>query len=159
MEYLRSWAMIDIPHADFRELARQLTRLRVDGVDVNPNEVAVDVSASVDGCSASQFEMEISSVALQHELQQAGIVDELNELADFVCKDVAAQPQPALAGYLEIVRAVMGVEPQRRPWWKVFAKTVDAGMPEWTLVRVVEIVTLENKLVMRGLAKRHVTTG
>jgi hypothetical protein len=147
--------MSDTAPNAFREAAQKLTRLRIDGVDVNPNEVAVDLTADIVS-SASRFEIEIGCAALHHELQQAGVEIELGELAAFVQKDLGEHPQEALSGYLGIVRGVLGIEsPKRR--WRLFAKSEPAVMLKWSIVRAERVVPGDERIAIHGVANRIVT--
>ena len=144
--------MSDTASKPFREGAQKLTRLRIDGVDVNPNEVTIEAAADI-ASSASYFEIEIGCAALHHELQQAGVKIPLSELAAFVQKDLAEHPQEALSGYLGIVRGIRYVGlPKRR--WRLFTKSEPAAMLKWSIGRAGRVVSSDERLVICGVANR-----
>ena len=138
----------------FREEAQKLTRLRIDGVDVNPDEVKVDVTAHLAN-SVSHFRIEIGCVALFRELQQAGVQILLTELSEFVQKDLDAHPQEALSGYLRIVRGIVGFEsPKKR--WRLSAKSEPAAMLRWSVGRAEQVISDGDRLTILGGANRIV---
>jgi hypothetical protein len=136
----------------FGERAQQLTRLLIDGVDVNPKEVAVDV-ADQTGNATSRFVMEFSSIALLHDLQEAGVQIELTDLASFVQKDVNEHPHDALSGYLEIMRAALRSRPPKKTW-RLFAPPEPVVEVKWSIVSAERVVQSDAQLMIHGVAKR-----
>lgn len=134
----------------FREAAQKLTRLRIDGVDVDPNAVAVDVTAD-SANSRARFEMEIGCAALHHELHQAGVDIQASDLAAFVEKDLGEHPQDALSGYLEIVRGIHAVE-SRQGRWRLFARSEPAVILKWSIGRAERVVSSDDRLAIHGVA-------
>jgi hypothetical protein len=130
-------------------------RLRIDGVDVDPSEVGINVTADTVG-TPSLFELEIGCAALLHELQQTGVEIKLPELSAFVQKDLRNYPQQALSGYLGIARGILGSgSPKRR--WILFAKSEPAVIHKWLIVRAERVVSSDEQLTIHGVASRIVT--
>jgi hypothetical protein len=146
--------MRDTTRGAFLEKGQKLTRLRIDGVDVNPSEVAINATSDNAG-TPSLFELEIGCAALLHELQQAGVEIKLSELSAFVQKDLRNHPQQALSGYLGIARGILVSEsPKRR--WSLFAKSEPAVIPKWLIVRAERVVSSDEQLAIHGVAYRIV---
>ena len=128
-----------------------MTRLRVDDVDVDPMEVAVDVSGQA-GNAASRFVMEFSSVALLHDLQEAGVQIEAAELASFVQNDVTEHPHKALSAYLVIMRAALRNSTSKR--WGLFSPPEPILRFKWSIVSVERVVQSDEQLVIHGVVMR-----
>ena len=152
MEYRRRRTVNEAPNNSFRELARSLTRLRIGGVEVDPNEVTIRLGAGESADSAFPLEIEISGAALHHELREAGIDLALDDLKDFVKHDLEANPQKAMAGYLGIVKGILRNDAPRRVW-RLFVKARPRVEPKWLIVRIEQVVALQDRLVLRGVAK------
>jgi len=140
--------MNDTTSDPFGDAARKLTRLCIDGVEVNPREVSVDLSLTTDRLAA-RFGMEISSRVLLHELSEAGVQLESNGLEAFVRNDLSAHPKEAINGYLRIVQGIV-CPPRRKRFFGLLS--VPEPPVAWIIVQIEKVASKENRIFLSGIA-------
>lgn len=135
----------------FFDQARERTKLRIDGIDVNPMEISVDVESGAFEGTPSQFEMEMDVVSLLHELTEAEIAVETDRISEFVEKDLAMHPQEALSAYLGIIQGILCTK-SARSWRNLFSKSEPTSV-KWRLIRVEKVLLVGERLAIHGRAE------
>lgn len=136
------------------------TRLLVDGNDTNPSELRINLEP----CAEPSVDaiIEIGSVLLGHELEEAQVRVGRSGLVDFVREDIEKNPAVALEAYLGIVRQSR-LPIQRGLIARLFGKSAPQrdAVWEWRQVRSVEAgddsVRISGQVVrlVPALSERH----
>lgn len=142
--------MNDMSSDAFRENVRRISRLRIEGTDVNPKEVMIGGNPDAGG-HAVRLDIELSSVALHHELSEAGVSVEPADLEEFVRNDLKEHPQEALTGYLRIAQGILNPGKPKR-FLGLFGKKEPHLAAKWSIIRIEKVATLGDRIVLSGVA-------
>lgn len=138
---------------DFREIARQTTCLQIDGLITSPVIVMADYEERYSG-KIYPMRLDLSKVALLHELNEAGEDISADQLYSFIKEDLRKFPKESIAGYLRIAHGVLVDCDPSRGVSRFFKKREPNANIQWSIVAITDVVSLEDRIVLHGVAKR-----
>lgn len=131
----------------FLQRAQQSTRILIDGTEVDPKEIGIDLTP-YEG-TTHEIEIHISKEVLAHELSEVGESVDISSLEKYVKRDIESTPFDAIFGYLGIAQSILN-KPEKSKTLGLFFKRRANNCVRWTIVRIALVKMDNESLILRG---------